>query len=501
MYTEDDNKNIPAVGNTPYDRVPPEQPAVAENRQDAPVSSEPVIQSSMPEGDKVPPRQAYYEPWQQPVNNEPGKTAPVYSPGAYSGASSNYQWMPPPDHNKPKKKRHFSFWMKAACLVLACALVSGATTWGVIELSGRNTQATHQVVLGATLSNDGAQASPDGTAPAGTMTSTSIYEMAIKQVVGVNSQGMSTNIFGQQSPSAVSGSGFIVSADGYIVTNYHVIAYAVEQRFNLTVMLHDGTSYPAKVIGYEKDNDVAVIKIDATGLNPVVLGSNKAMRVGDTVYAIGNPLGELDYSMTSGIVSALDRVIQVDETTSINMFQIDAAVNSGNSGGPVYSAEGKVIGIVSAKYSSAGVEGLGFAIPIDDAMDIVTQLIETGHISGKPSMGISVRDVTQEAADYYNMHVGAYVVEVQPGSAADKAGIQMGDIIIKLGDQDVTSADTLKLAKKAYKAGNTATIVVFRDGKEVSLQITFTEEGITATSAQTTPTPQSTPSAPTRGAD
>jgi serine protease Do len=214
------------------------------------------------------------------------------------------------------------------------------------------------------------------------------------------------------------------------------------------------------------------------------------MQVGDTIYTVGNPLGELDYTMTSGIVSALDRVIQVDAATSINMFQIDAAVNSGNSGGPVYNSEGKVIGIVSAKYASAGVEGLGFAIPINDAVDIVSQLITNGYVAGKPSLGISVRDWSSAYAQYYGTPEGALVEAVEPGSAADKAGVRIGDIITKLGDTDVTSTETLLIAKKMFSAGDTTTIVVSRDGEELTLTITFDEEGITATSSRTADDPQ-----------
>lgn len=446
----------------------------------------------------------YYEAWQQPVYRNNGTAGQgAYSPSFHAGATVERRGVPDAETHpakEPRKRKGFGF-VKAVILVLACALASGGATYGVIQLSAKNgmTNTVNQVVLGADPSQDAgdgnqpAQQTTPG-APVPIMSSTAVYEMAVNQVVGVNSEGMTTNVFGQGTPSAVSGSGFIVSEDGFIVTNYHVIQFAADQNFSLTVMLHDGSSYPAKIIGYEPDNDLAVIKIDATGLSAVKLGSNKNMKVGDTVYAIGNPLGELDYTMTSGIVSALDRVIQVDESTSINMFQIDAAVNSGNSGGPVYNSSGEVIGIVSAKYASTGVEGLGFAIPIDDALNIVSQLITTGHVSGKPSMGISVSEVTAAQAEYYNLHVGAYVESVQRGSAADKAGIKVGDIIIKLGDEEVTSPNTLKLAKKQYSAGETTPIVVFREGQEVTLSITFDEEGVTQTSAQIT-VPQQLPAA------
>jgi serine protease Do len=435
-------------------------------------------------------RTPYYEAWQQPVyRGDAAAGRAVYSPGITGGAAAPV---------RTHKKKRVSGFLRAVCLVLVCALAGGGSAYGVIRYSidSGKLGTVNQVVLGA-VGNTAAQHAANGeqtdqttATPVAAMSSSAIYDMAVKQVVGVNSQGMTTNIFGQSTTSAVSGSGFIVSADGYIVTNYHVIQYAADRNFSLTVMLHDGSSYEAKIIGYERDNDVAVIKIDATGLTPVKLGTNEGMRVGDTVYAVGNPLGELDYSMTSGIVSALDRVIRVDESTSINMFQIDAAVNTGNSGGPVYNANGEVIGIVSAKYASTGVEGLGFAIPIDDAIDIITQLIATGYVSGKPSMGISVRTVTSVAAENYNLHVGAYVDSVQYGSAADKAGIKVGDIIISMAGEEVTSSDTLKMIKRRFKAGDTVEIVVFRAGEKITLSITFDEEGVTRTSAVTTTAPE-----------
>jgi serine protease Do len=246
-------------------------------------------------------------------------------------------------------------------------------------------------------------------------------------------------------------------------------------------MLRDGSTYPAKIIGFEKDVDLAVIKIDVSGLSPVTIGNNDDMRVGETVYAVGNPLGELDYTMTSGIVSALDRIINVDSSTRINMFQFDAAVNSGNSGGPVYNSRGEVVGIVAAKYKLTGVEGLGFAIPINDVVDIVNQLMTSGFISGKPAMGISVRTITPEAAEYYYRVVGAGVEAVTPGSAADRAGIKVGDIIIKLGEYEITSTEDLIFYKRKYKAGDTASITVNRGKEELVLEITFDEEGVTPT--------------------
>jgi serine protease Do len=457
------------------------------------------------------PDNAYYEPWQQPVNRDTNTFGrEPYSPGIHTGSYNAYQKYQPvqPQKEKNRKKAYGGF-LKAVCLVLACLIASGGAAYGVIQYRLDELKNVNQGIIGGdNLQEDsasapssfifeGSESSPVGTSPdvsaniaytGAKMAPENIYAMAVNQVVGVNSE-RKTNIFGAPTAGAVSGSGFIITSDGYIVTNYHVIAYAAEQGFSLTVMTHDGQSYPAKIIGYEPDNDLAVIKIDATGLSAVKLGSNDNMKVGEEVYAIGNPLGELDYTMTSGIVSALDRLIQVDESTSINMFQMDAAVNQGNSGGPVYNSRGEVIGIVSAKYASMGVEGLGFAIPIDDVKEIVEELMTYGYVSGKPFMGITVKTVTQQDAEYYNIVVGAYVISVTRDSSADKAGIKVGDIIVKLGDTEVVSADTLKMAKKNFKAGSTTTIVVNRDGEELTLEITFDEEGVTSTASKTAPKP------------
>jgi serine protease Do len=503
MYNDDEIRNGADLNST--EPIPdetqnnPYQPA--DFTQQTPAQAEPVAKEAS--------ASPYYEPWQRPVYSE--SKAPArepYSPGIHNGAYSAYQRFQPTEP-QPEKKRKSGFgFFKAISLVLACLIASGGATYGVMQYTLNDFKNSNQVVLsgdndpevstptpslgaaeeGAAPSAD-APETPSNVTPTGSeMSAKDIYAMAVNQVVGVNSEEK-TNVFGAPTSGAVSGSGFIISDDGYIVTNYHVIQYAAEMGFSLTVMLHNGESYPAKIIGSEPDNDLAVIKIDASGLSAATLGNNDTMKVGDEVYAVGNPLGELDYTMTSGIVSALDRDIQVDEVTRINMFQIDAAVNPGNSGGPLYNSKGEVIGIVSAKYASTGVEGLGFAIPINDALDIAEQLMTDGHVSGKPYMGISVKSVTQQAAEYYEIVVGAYVITVEKGSCADTAGMKVGDIITKLGDYDVTSKEDLLAAKKNFKAGETTSIVVYRDGESLTLQITFDEEGIMTTASDSTPQP------------
>ena len=313
------------------------------------------------------------------------------------------------------------------------------------------------------------------------MSAQAIYEMACTQVVGITTEVTYYSNFGV-STIPVSGTGLILSEDGYILTNHHVIEDAVEGGYEVTVVFYNGDTYTAEIVGYEgEENDIAVLKIDAEGLNPVTLGDSNEMQVGETVYAVGNPLGELTYTMTQGMISALDREITTEsevtgEKTTVNMFQVDAAINSGNSGGPIYNTRGQVIGVVTAKYSASGVEGLGFAIPINDAIDIANDLIENGYVRGKPYMGVTVLTVSRAVAQYYNMVEGACVYSIDDGSAAAKAGLELGDIITKVGDVEITSSSDLTSANKAYRAGDTAVLTVYRNGEYLELEIVFDEK-------------------------
>ena len=306
---------------------------------------------------------------------------------------------------------------------------------------------------------------------------TEIYELATQQVVGISTEVTSANAFGQMVTGAISGTGFIISSDGYILTNNHVVEKAYKDNLKVTVMLYDGTEYEAQIIGVEGDNnDIAVLKIEASGLNAATLGNSDDMKVGESVYLVGNPLGELTYTMTAGIISALDREIAAEQDASVNMFQLDAAVNSGNSGGPVYNSRGQVIGVITAKYKSTGVEGLGFAIPINDAAVIADEIIDHGYVTGKPYFGIMVKTMTEQYAAYYNSVPGVYVYSVDAGSCAASAGIRQGDVITKLGDEEIKTNADLSTAKKAYKAGDTAEVTVFRSGEYLTLKVTFDEK-------------------------
>ena len=419
-----------------------------------------------------------------------GYTQKIYSDAHYVPEDENTvppRYYTPPE--KPvrepaaKKEKKGGFFVKALCLCLVCALLGGLAGAGLMgrSLSGRIDALQQQleehstVVLGG---ESGASNVSSGglLVDKNALSASQIYDLACRQVVGITTDVTYTNFFGMTSSSAVSGSGFIISADGYILTNYHVIEYAHQGGYTVTVMLYDGSKYEAVIVGTEAANDVAVLKIDATGLTPVAFGDSDALTVGEKVYAVGNPLGELEFSMSQGWVSALDRVITTEESVSINMFQIDAAVNAGNSGGPVYNEQGEVIGIVTAKYSSTGVEGLGFAIPINDAVKIADDLITKGYVTGKAYMGVSIdQQYNAMYARYYGTPLGAFVRNVEAGTAAAMAGVLTGDIITAVGGQTVESYGDLSQALKQYSAGDTTELSVYRNGETLTLSITFDE--------------------------
>ena len=417
-----------------------------------------------------------------------GYTQKIYSDAHYVPENENTvppRYYTPPEKpvKAPKEKKPHGKWVKALCLCLVCALLGGLCGAGIMAGSMNSRIAAVEQRLEEQAKETLSIGSQTSSTPAPVSTTTAakpiaaIYDQACNEVVGITTEVTYTNFFGQTSSSAVSGSGFIVSPDGYILTNYHVIEYAYKGNYAITVMLHDGTRYEASIVGVEDCNDIAVLKIDASGLDPVTFGDSDKLSVGDDVYAVGNPLGELEFSMTTGHVSALDRLITTDEgSEAINMFQIDAAVNSGNSGGPVYNANGEVVGIVTAKYSDTGVEGLGFAIPINDAAKIANDLITKGYVTGKAYMGVSIDErYNSMYSQYYNMPIGAFVKSVESGSCAESAGIQAGDIITRLGDVEITGYSDLKQAIKQYSAGDSAELELYRAGESRTLTVTFDE--------------------------
>lgn len=381
------------------------------------------------------------------------------------------------------KRRPFRLFV----LCLVCVLIAGAVGLGAgLSVNGwrgaafvkKPDTASLSAASDTALTRDGARA--DRTllpADGDGLSASEIYAANVEACVGVTTEITTTNIFGQTTSGAISGSGFIVSRDGYIVTNYHVIETAALNGYKVSVVMYDGSRYDAEIICGEEKNDVAMLRIDASDLPSVTIGDFDSVRVGETVYTIGNPLGELTQTMTKGIVSALERNISVEPNTVITMFQTDAAINSGNSGGPVFNSRGEVIGIVSAKYSKIGVEGLGFAIPIDDAMKILEDLRQYGYVRGRPLLGVTVAN-----ADIYVSPdiFGAYVDSVEEGSCAEAAGIRKGDVIVGFGGVVIRSRDELILVKDRYEAGDTVAVTVLRAGKTVELTVTLDEAGSAA---------------------
>lgn len=368
-------------------------------------------------------------------------------------------------------KKHHRGIGRVVALILSCAVISAACGFGgaILAQNGSSTGKTTVQQSNRTATTVNVKKVDGQTL----MSPAEVYASTVNSVVSINCSAVSTNIFGQQTESASSGSGFIYTADGYIVTNQHVIANAS----SINVTLYNGDTYPATLVGSDSDYDVAVLKIDAKDLPAVTLGNSTDVNVGDTVMAIGNPLGELTFSMSSGIVSCVNRAINV-EGTPFNMIQVDASINPGNSGGPLMNLYGEVVGIVSAKYSSYAdttVEGLGFAIPINDVQSIISDIMENGSVTDKAYMAITAGTMTQQMAAQYKINAteGVFVYSVEDGGAGDKAGLKLGDVITKLNDTQITSMEDLSAAKKGFKAGDTVTLTVLRDGQEITTQLTF----------------------------
>ncbi|MBR2411676.1 MAG: trypsin-like peptidase domain-containing protein [Clostridia bacterium] len=301
-----------------------------------------------------------------------------------------------------------------------------------------------------------------------------IYAEAVNSVVTITAswkQYYSSILGSYYRPATSSGTGFAVTDNGYIVTNNHVVENAEE----LTVTDYNGKEYKAKVVGTVPENDFAVIKINAE-TEPVVLGNSSDLNVGDDIMVIGNALGELSYTFTDGIISHLSRSVTVETGTVINMFQTNAAINNGNSGGPVYNMDGEVVGIASAKYASDKIEGLGFCIPIDDVKTMMSDIIVYGYIKGKPSLGITIQTVTAAIASRYSIPQGCYVVALDKDSPCYEAGIRSGDVITKIGSKSVNSTDTAVSILSDKKAGGKISITYYSSGESHTVNITLAEK-------------------------
>lgn len=302
---------------------------------------------------------------------------------------------------------------------------------------------------------------------------TQIAEVVGPSVVGiVVNQTYTTWNGATYKQESESGSGIIISNDGYIITNSHVI----ENASAIDVVLNTGEKYKAEVIGKDSKTDLAVVKINAKNLHSAVLGKSADLKVGELAVAIGNPLGlEFQGSVTAGVISALNRTIEVDGR-QYTLIQTDAAINPGNSGGPLVNKYGQVVGINTVKISSSTAEGMGFAIPVDVAVPIIEELISKGYVSGRPQIGVGIRDISESMSRYYNLPVGIYVVSVSPGSGAEGANIKVGDVIIKADGMTVTTSEELNDVRDTHKVGEKIKLTVVRDGKTMDINVTLGEE-------------------------
>ncbi|MBR6812201.1 MAG: trypsin-like peptidase domain-containing protein [Oscillospiraceae bacterium] len=447
---------------------------------------------------KSEPQQGVHNEWAQDTRQHYARN---YTPYNVEPNYSSYRPEPAPQSEPPKKKKKHLF-LKVVALILCVAIVgsaAGALTYVLLrDDSGDSDKASTQLDSGKpakdteddkpenTPAADNADEDEEEnkpvsivsgkpivtyTGPGEYMDPVAVYENYVSACVGISTEITTTNLFGQKTTAPVSGSGFIISPDGYIITNCHV----VEKGTTIEVACYDGSVYTAQLIGKDADGDVALLKIEPEEeLNYVVMGDIDECKVGEEVCVIGNPLGELDFTMTTGRISNLDRSINVDGTYT-NMFQLDAAINSGNSGGPVFNLKGEVIGVATAKYSSTGVEGLAFALPIDDVIEKANDLSLYGYVTGKAYMGILFVNVDAAYAYYNKVPMGVFVDSLEEGGCAERAGILPGDIITGIDGIVVQSGLELKAEIAKFKAGDTTTMTVWRDGDTVEIEITFDE--------------------------
>ena len=445
------------------------------------------------------PEEVFEEPVQQTVE-------PEMEPGVYRGrgtgrkespfADSPYVMYHKPEApvfrepqpemipEKPRKKKSGSAGKRILAASLALLLVAGSCgltahlvnrrweqRFDDLQQDFRNQMETVQAQVNK-LTPQSTGVSVSGTSGDG-LSASQVYARNVNAVVLIESTVVS-ELYGQTATGVSSGSGFVISQDGYVVTNFHV----VEGASSVNVVMFDGKTYPAALVGYDSTNDIALLKVEATGLTAVTLGSSDALIVGDQVVAIGNPLGELTSTLTVGYVSAKERTVSTDGTV-INMIQTDAAINSGNSGGPLFNMKGEVVGITTAKFSGASssgatIEGIGFAIPIDDVLEELSELKEFGYIKSA-YLGVMVQNMDASVAGIYGLPVGAYVVGVEEGFSAHRAGIREKDIIVAVGDEEITSITDLTRALRGYEPGDKAKLTVYRAGQYQTIFVVLDE--------------------------
>ena len=383
----------------------------------------------------------------------------------------------------PKKKKHHVNGGKVArsAVALVLAAVMGFAGGYVGSQMNGSKVVIQQVAPSGSSSSSGSESSITSASASGSsLTTEQVADLVSPSVVVITTEQVvysQWSWYGQSQVESGAGSGVIISSDGYILTCAHVVSGAS----NITVSIGD-KDYPATLVGEDTTSDIAVVKVDATGLTPATVGNSDNLKVGESVMAVGNPLGELGGTVTSGIVSALNRSVTIQGTSSTNtmsLIQMDASVSPGNSGGGLFNMNGELVGIVNAKSSDSDAEGLGFAIPVNDAVKVAQELLENGYVTGRPYLGISYYAVTdaQTAAQLGVNAYGVYIVEVVKGGPADKAGLQAGDRIVSVDGSEVATQSDLGTLMQDHKAGDTIEITVARGGQMQTVNVTLGEKG------------------------
>ena len=422
----------------------------------------------------------YNDPQPEP---ETAYTAPQTDNGA-GGATPPVHPVQPQDAQPPKKKKKFNgkrVARSAVALVLAAAMGFAGGFVGA-KFGGSGKVVIQQVAPSSTAdSASGSDSSITAASSSGSsLTTEQVADLVSPSVVVITTEQVvysQWSWYGQNQVESGAGSGVIISSDGYILTCAHV----VDGASTITVTIGD-KDYTATLVGEDTTSDIAVIKIDADGLTPATVGNSDNLKVGESVMAVGNPLGELGGTVTSGIVSALNRSVSIQGSSSVNtmsLIQMDASVSPGNSGGGLFNMNGELVGIVNAKSSDSDAEGLGFAIPVNDAVKVAQELLENGYVTGRPYLGISYYAVTdaQTAAQLGVNAYGVYIVEVVKGGPADKAGLQAGDRIVSVDGSEVATQSDLGTLMQDHKAGDTIEITVARGGQMQTVNVTLGEKG------------------------
>ena len=421
----------------------------------------------------------YNDPQPEP---ETAYTAPQTDNGA-GGATPPVHPVQPQDAQPPKKKKKFNgkhVARSAVALVLAAAMGFAGGFVGA-KFGGSGKVVIQQVAPSSTAdSASGSDSSITAASSSGSsLTTEQVADLVSPSVVVITTEQVvysQWSWYGQNQVESGAGSGVIISSDGYILTCAHV----VDGASNITVTIND-KDYTATLVGEDTTSDIAVIKIDANGLTPATVGDSDSLKVGQNVMAVGNPLGELGGTVTGGMISALNRSVTIQGSSSVNtmsLIQMDASVSPGNSGGGLFNMNGELVGIVNAKSSSSDAEGLGFAIPINDAIKVAQELLENGYVTGRPYLGITYLAVTdaQTASQLGVNAYGVYVVEVVKGGPAEKAGLQAGDRIVSVDGTEIASKDDLGTLMQEHAAGDTLSITIARDGQMQTVNVTLGEK-------------------------